>query len=37
MASTQGVQDAKDSAKSAADNPMELLSAGGGRGGGGGG
>ncbi|MFD0168189.1 RHS repeat-associated core domain-containing protein [Streptomyces decoyicus] len=31
----QGVQDAKDSAKSAADNPMELLSAGGRRGGGG--
>ncbi|MFI6771042.1 RHS repeat-associated core domain-containing protein [Streptomyces sp. NPDC050355] len=33
----QGVQDAKDSAKSAAENPMELLSAGGRRGGGGGG
>ncbi|WP_239696460.1 MULTISPECIES: DUF6531 domain-containing protein [unclassified Streptomyces] len=33
----QGVQDAKDSAKSAAANPMELLSAGGGSGGGGGG
>ncbi|WP_406215677.1 DUF6531 domain-containing protein [Streptomyces decoyicus] len=33
----QGVQDTKDSAKSAADNPMELLSAGGRRGGGGGG
>ncbi|UQA92762.1 RHS repeat-associated core domain-containing protein [Streptomyces halobius] len=32
----QGVQDAKDSAKSAAENPMELLSAGGRRGGGGG-
>ncbi|MEU7434672.1 DUF6531 domain-containing protein [Streptomyces sioyaensis] len=32
----QGVQDAKDSAKSAADNPMELLSAGSRRGGGGG-
>ncbi|MFJ9411834.1 DUF6531 domain-containing protein [Streptomyces sp. NPDC101393] len=32
----QGVKDAKDSAKSAADNPMELLSAGGHRGGGGG-
>ncbi|UKY53720.1 DUF6531 domain-containing protein [Streptomyces inhibens] len=32
----QGVKDAKDSAKSAADNPMELLSAGGRRGGGGG-
>ncbi|MFE1174374.1 DUF6531 domain-containing protein [Streptomyces sp. NPDC058773] len=32
----QGVQNTKDSAKSAADNPMELLSAGGGRGGGGG-
>ncbi|WP_425471996.1 DUF6531 domain-containing protein [Streptomyces piniterrae] len=31
----QGVQDAKDAAKSAADNPMELLSAGGRRGGGG--
>ena len=31
---SQGVQDAKDAAKSAADNPMELLSAGGGRGGG---
>ena len=31
----QGVQDAKDSAKSAAENPMELLSAGGRRGGGG--
>lgn len=30
----QGVNDAKDSAKSAADNPMELLSAGGRRGGG---
>ncbi|MEV0374118.1 hypothetical protein AB0I10_30665 [Streptomyces sp. NPDC050636] len=30
---TQGVQNAKDSAKSAADNPMELLSAGGSRGG----
>ncbi|BDH10098.1 YwqJ-related putative deaminase [Streptomyces hygroscopicus] len=34
---TQGVQDAKDSAKSAADSPMELLSAGGGSGGGAGG
>ncbi|WP_455754363.1 WXG100-like domain-containing protein [Streptomyces decoyicus] len=33
----QGVQDAKDSAKSAAANPMELLGAGGGSGGGGGG
>ncbi|MFJ6749924.1 MULTISPECIES: YwqJ-related putative deaminase [unclassified Streptomyces] len=33
----QGVQDAKDSAKSAAENPMELLSAGGSRGSGGGG
>ncbi|MGG7571748.1 hypothetical protein [Streptomyces sirii] len=32
----QGVKDAKDAAKSAADNPMELLSAGGRRGGGGG-
>ncbi|MEV0370543.1 DUF6531 domain-containing protein [Streptomyces sp. NPDC050636] len=32
----QGVQDAKDSAKSAAENPMELLSAGGRRGGSGG-
>ncbi|MGP8298143.1 DUF6531 domain-containing protein [Streptomyces inhibens] len=31
----QGVQHAKDSAKAAADNPMELLSAGGHRGGGG--
>ncbi|MEV0369904.1 DUF6531 domain-containing protein [Streptomyces sp. NPDC050636] len=31
----QGVTDAKDAAKSAADNPMELLSAGGRRGGGG--
>ncbi|MGI5261368.1 RHS repeat-associated core domain-containing protein [Streptomyces angustmyceticus] len=30
----QGIQDAKDSAKSAAENPMELLSAGGRRGGG---
>ncbi|MGX1853030.1 YwqJ-related putative deaminase [Streptomyces sp. NPDC055299] len=33
----QGVRDAKDSAKSAANNPMELLSAGGGSGGGKGG
>ncbi|MEW2435061.1 YwqJ-related putative deaminase [Streptomyces caniferus] len=33
----QGVQDAESSAKSAADSPMELLSAGGGSGGGGGG
>ncbi|MFD9210900.1 DUF6531 domain-containing protein [Streptomyces sioyaensis] len=33
----QGVKDAKDSAKSAADNPMQLLSASGGSGGGGGG
>ncbi|MEU5545366.1 DUF6531 domain-containing protein [Streptomyces sioyaensis] len=32
----QGVKDAKDTAKSAADNPMELLSAGGRRGSGGG-